>query len=469
MLSLKKIDKKSLLEFEDHLFLLVESDEDLRLEQLYYVDAIIVNSSEEALLKYVNTAVRTHYSPEIYLMPLYCVPHKGLHKKIIQSFDDAVSVHQLEDVTKSTKAIKSRISNVFQIQQFPDPETELLHKTLQYIYTRNTELTPIPDGNSVIHYQYPMLSRLVRGGKEGMELSVLRSGQQQGYLTAQIKDKVHLCYNCSSVHVNIRESCRSCGSIDLEAEDMIHHFQCAYVGRQSDFENPNNDELTCPKCHRVCRHIGIDYDKPSQVYHCNNCGDQFQDPNFSYLCMDCGDEHSIQHLQEFKINTYFISSKGEKIVLNGISRGNASEKTRLEDLKITGIYNYEVFSHFVRQEEVRVQKMNTKSVLARVILPAILINKLSRTNVIQLQLELSKELKTYVGDADMISSKSPSEYYILLTDTTAKKAQKIKNTVQYNVKELLRGNFKESGDFNIEVILEELGIRDPRMPNDKLN
>ena len=469
MLSLKRIDKKSLLEFEDHLFLVVETDAHLQLEQLYYVDAIIVNSSEEALLWHVIKAVRKHYSPEIYLMPVYCVPHKGLNSKVIKSFDDAVSLHQLEEVTKSTRAIKSKIDQIFQVQRFPDPETELLHKTLQYLFTRSSALTPIPDGKSSIHYQYPMLSTLVGDQGNGVELKILRKGTTEGLITAQIKDKVHLCYSCSSAHVNIRESCRSCGSIDLVAEDMIHHFQCAYVGRQSDFEQPDSDILTCPKCHRVCRHIGIDYDKPSQIYHCNNCGDQFQDANFTYRCMDCDDEHSIQHLQEFKINTYFLASKGERIVINGLSRGNAAEKSTLEDLKITGIYNYNVFAHFVRQEEARAQKLDIKSVLARIVLPGVLVNKLSHANVVQLQLELSKELKSYVGDADMVSSKSPHEYFLLLTDTTIEKAQKLKNTIQYNVKELLRGNFKELGELSIEVHLEVLGVRDPRMPNDKMN
>ena len=43
-----------------------------------------------------------------------------------------------------------------------------------------------------------------------------------------------------------RSGCRSCGSIHVASHQLIHHFDCSYLGRINEFEKDGT--IACPKC-----------------------------------------------------------------------------------------------------------------------------------------------------------------------------------------------------------------------------
>ena len=51
MLAINKINKQALIEYEDFLFMYVEEEEAFDSEKIFYVDAIIINSSETRLFE----------------------------------------------------------------------------------------------------------------------------------------------------------------------------------------------------------------------------------------------------------------------------------------------------------------------------------------------------------------------------------------------------------------------------------
>ena len=89
-------------------------------------------------------------------------------------------------------------------------------------------------------------------------------------LDRRLADKVHRCPNCAWHTLNFVEVCPRCRGIDIEIENVIHHFACAYVGAWSEFRH--GVDLVCPKCDEKLRHMGMDYEKPSDTYRCHACG-----------------------------------------------------------------------------------------------------------------------------------------------------------------------------------------------------
>ncbi|MEO1626676.1 MAG: hypothetical protein AAFV25_16085, partial [Bacteroidota bacterium] len=448
---------------------LIEKEGDAQLDQFYYVDAIIINSIEDEVFEKMLTGIRKHHNPHVYLKPIFAVSHKELSDRYIQCCDDTTDLVQFQRIAKQTRAINAKVEKLFQLQRFPSPDMEFLYKCLQYVYTRETPLLPVPNRYAKINYFFPFLSRQIQDNDSKRVLQILESAVFQGYLSPDPVDKIHLCNGCGSAHYNIRETCPSCGGIDLKSEDMIHHFQCAYVGPERDFfKDEYSDQMICPKCAKHVRHIGIDYDKPSQIYTCNSCNHHFQEAHFTYHCMDCGEVKEIQHLNEFSISNMSLTSKGTQLVLKGLPRVNAGVNAGEVTNELTGLYTYEVFQHLVRQEELRSQRNGRTSVSGHIQLPSEKINTLSTHELLNVQEELCKVLKSYVRETDMLSTRSPSDYYFLLTDSDVQRARELKKTIEFNFKQLLEGNFQEMA-FDIKVDLQVLGENRADLPDEDMN
>ncbi|MEM8909411.1 MAG: hypothetical protein AAGD05_16310, partial [Bacteroidota bacterium] len=349
MITLNSVGKQALVEYEDLLLMMVEEEAKFDASKLYYVDAIIINSPDVNLFSKVFAETRKHYDPEIYLKPIFAVQYEHLPATVLQCCDGITDLTQYQLVAQTTRQIKERTERLYLQQKFPSTEFGAMYKTLQFLYAREIDLVPIPDRSSRINYFFPFLSRQLDDVDGAKALEILRLAKQDGYLNEEdAVDKVHLCNNCQSAHHNIRETCKTCGSIDLKVEDLIHHFQCAYIGPESDFTQEYSDDLICPKCQKLLRHIGVDYDKPSHIYGCNTCGDFFQNPVFTYLCVDCHEVNDIRHLQEHNIKKLLLTSKGKHLVLSGLPRKSYEQDGSEE--AATGIYPFEIFQHFLKQE-----------------------------------------------------------------------------------------------------------------------
>ncbi len=465
MFALKSIDKKSLINYEDLLFVLIDKHENSDLSQLYYVDAIIINSINSEVYASVLSGIRKHYNPNIYLKPIFAVENENAPRLYQKCCDQLTDPYAYELIAERTRFINKRISKLFQLQRFPNPEKEFLYKILQFLYTRDAPLHPIPHRFSKINFHYPFLSWQFADSDVQKLLKIVETGKREGLLSSKLVDKIHMCNSCGSAHHNIRETCSSCQSIDLEVEDLIHHFQCAYVGPESDFKQPASDVLTCPKCSKVVRHIGIDYDKPSHIYRCRSCNASFQDAQYTYSCMDCNTIKDVRHLEEQGIEELYIASKGIQLVIRGFP--NSEETDEPVSNTVTGIYSWDVFQHLLKQEEARASQQKIKSILGRVAIFDDSINQLSSRDAGKLQNELARVLKSYMRDFDMICPKSLSQYYFILTNTTQQEAEKIKDMIAYNFGELLKGNIENSDpEINVELIQLDQTKDVPPSPSD---
>src|SRR5204863_524990 len=74
---------------------------------------------------------------------------------------------------------------------------------------------------------------------------LLEKWVEVGVLTPVLWDRIQVCPRCHGMP-RYRKGCRSCGSVKVTNERLIHHFACAHVAPVSDFEK--SGELVCPKC-----------------------------------------------------------------------------------------------------------------------------------------------------------------------------------------------------------------------------
>jgi len=92
--------------------------------------------------------------------------------------------------------------------------------------------------------------------------------------------KVLVCPKCKKSPV-VYYGCENCGSQDVQQDVLIHHYRCAYVGKQEEFGSPP----VCPKCRYVLT-PGSDFDKVKGANTCVSC-DHNSKREFVAMCSGC--------------------------------------------------------------------------------------------------------------------------------------------------------------------------------------
>ncbi len=127
-------------------------------------------------------------------------------------------------------------------------------------------------------------------------------------------ERVHLCPHCHSPRLLFMECCPKCKRSDIKQESVIHHFRCANVSPESTYEY--DGQLRCPKCRQYVRHIGVDYDRPADIYTCNSCGNTFLNADMRVYCRDCGKTSQPSDLSPHDINIYRFTDEGIRAIIN---------------------------------------------------------------------------------------------------------------------------------------------------------
>lgn len=151
--------------------------------------------------------------------------------------------------------------------------------TLRLAYSRAVAIEGVltPETRNVV--EYPLLG-LVASPRRQLELLA-----DAGLLHRRFFTRTQICGRCGSSRLNVFEACPSCGSADVKEEEIVHHYRCGAQEAQSHFMQ--GELLVCPKCHRILRHFGKDYDKPGVMVSCASCGASNSQPAVHFACLDC--------------------------------------------------------------------------------------------------------------------------------------------------------------------------------------
>ncbi len=154
---------------------------------------------------------------------------------------------------------------------------------------------------------YPLLDGFKR------PRSLLERLAQAGLLKRRFFDRLHVCGDCGSSRLAAREVCTGCESPRLRDEPLIHHYRCGYQGPRSQYEDERS--LVCPKCNRVLRHYGLDYDAPGHIKLCGQCGVSSSEPLVNFRCADCQRDTAGDDIGSIDWHHYDVTPAGEAAVI----------------------------------------------------------------------------------------------------------------------------------------------------------
>jgi GGDEF domain-containing protein len=355
----------SLVRAGGYAFRLLEAGSNLQVELLRGVDAVIVDCEHATTPLDAVETIRAHTDRAIYLKPVFLLKEKKLGERARR---DRNVLHALTDGSvRSLDRLGGAVSTIGDVQaqganftraHSVSFEDQVLTKVLRYLASRDLEtVDPLPSRSSKLGYAYPIADVSYSFKREHKALRALDIAEEEGLLAGNFVDAWYVCSNCSESCIHPREVCPECNTSDLEEEDLVHHFRCAYVGPLSDFvDKPNLGELVCPKCERILNHVGVDYDKPSSIFTCRN-GHTSQNPPVVAKCFTCGTDTRAERLTKRTFKRFDLTPKGKEKARTGVM-ANVRE---LNDLD--GVIEFDIFETMLRYEVERARATNHESAL----------------------------------------------------------------------------------------------------------
>jgi hypothetical protein len=442
------------IEVDNLIFHKIESYSSLRFEQLIGYDALILDAQDLTFVRFLIRKLRAHFNPEYFLKPIFLLNPRETQDPIIKNLSDGIifSIDQVKDVSNLVKQIYFRSTQLDHAAP-PSFEGQIMKKVLDYMYTRDVKsLTPHVDMNSAIGYTWPEISVNFESHEESQAMEILEWAEKEGFIWPDFQDRIYLCNNCSCGYLMYREVCPHCNSANINSEDLVHHFPCAHVAPLSDFKNKVDNTLVCPKCSKSLRHIGVDYDKPSVINHCNSCDKSFQDFYIKAKCLSCRQDVDVQLLISKAIFNYKLTKKGRAVAVNGIFSTNSE----LEDIFGTiGMETYKVMMHY-QLERVR-NNPSLKSYMAVYVYENIfeLYNRIGNKAYRKLLEDVISIMREGILTSDYICIENPSTIHVCLNDVDLHHVQFMDRNLTHKLKKMIRDNFN-GFDLSVRSSFEQL-------------
>jgi hypothetical protein len=396
------------------------------------IDAIVVKNDQ--LIKKIVS------NDQLYLLPLF------VEKPTIHTNDGIYEANNSASILSKIDVIKASIEG-YAKNTFPDdPNERLLIKTLRYLISRHKSLSPQHTRISKIGFIYPLIED-ISVEKDPIQISkILDVFSKDGFFRTKIIDKVNICYGCAGSYLNFSECCTKCNSLDLKTEELVHHFRCAYVGPYSDFIS--EDRLMCPKCNHQLKHIGIDYDKPSEIHTCNTCNHKSQETKMKATCVDCKMENELEQLLTYDIKDYTPTEKAVEYT----KKEHNSDKFILNEKENDSIILPLGAFNMIKSHETKRKYIDGKSSYeVSLSISQNILEKLNQKLKDSLTQELASIVNPYLKQSDISTVNNNYQINLLLIEYTKEEEIKIIDILNYNLNKMLNDN----GWGNQESILIE--------------
>lgn len=444
---MKEVTEKDILKHDSFEFIRIHEQSNYSLELFMAYDSIIIDSGNRDFVEKLVRSIRTHNQSDVYLKPIFLLKSSRVEDPLISNLIDGVifSIDQLELISDYVKQILLRI-NDFVFTKSISLEAEIISRIIYFMVSRdNSELFAYLYLNSGLGYIYPEASIYFIPRDEHNLLDILTTAEQEGLFTSEFNDRIYLCTNCETGILSYREVCPKCNSANSKAEDLVHHFSCAYVGPISDFKNTIDDELNCPKCNKFLNHIGVDYDKPALLHTCNKCGHKYQDYHVKAKCITCHHDNDVENLVPRSILNYYLTKKGRHVAHHGFI------STSKDFNEIPGTVNFDVFKTMLEYEIERLKQNDATSNIAylKISNAGELYSRIGIDRQKILITEMIKILRKNLRSSDFIAFYNASSLILSLNEIPTKIADNILHDIVKLTTTLLKKNFK-----NIQVDID---------------
>lgn len=448
--------KDSKIDFDNLLFYFIESNSSFRIEHLMGYDAVVLDAQDEQFALQILKSFRAHRNPEYYLKPVLLVNTQQSKNPFISQLCDGI-LNSMDALPQHSPQVRDIFLKTTQLDSsIPDTdEARIIKKVFDYMFTRGIKsLVPYPDQQSSIGYTWPVLSVNFVSHEEARALQIMEWAEKEQLVVPEFIDRVYLCGNCSSGFLLYREVCPHCSSANVQAEDIIHHFPCAHVGPVDDFRKQAGDMLVCPKCRKALRHIGVDYDKPSIVNHCQSCDKSFQDLYIKAKCVCCSNDTEVQYLISHNINEYKISSKGASVATGALLLYSAKH------LSLNGAVPFDAFKMMVHYQLERVR--NTPYMKS--FLMTLKFEKISQLKDIigiksyeKLLENIVSLVRQHIQSPDFISVKDYNVLMICINDLNPSETVVLQENISSHICEMVKDNIT-GFDLQCKTVLQPITI-----------
>lgn len=300
----------------------------LRVKGIVRIDSVAEIKGEDFDVIYIEDTNQSHYelsyqlqqlstfkSYKCFLKPMFLAPslknRVTYHNTIIDGY---AATPDQKDMNERVDEIYERLAKIdtFEISEVRSSSYIYFLKLCKYAISRgmftftNTVEEAYAQGHSALYVA--KRNNIVHNLNEDF-IKFNHTLLELGYATVKsFEERIHLCPKCSGSHLFYMETCPQCGSSNLKDEPVLHHFRCANISPESSYAY--SGELRCPKCHRFLRHIGVDYDRPSNVYNCRQCNHTFMHTRMKVYCSTCNSKFSPAELLANDIYTYEYTPDG---------------------------------------------------------------------------------------------------------------------------------------------------------------
>lgn len=392
--------------------------------------------------------IRSHAEMHVYLKPVFWVSVGDPESKVEAHVDGTWRYDDDQEIPApllDRAAVINRGIATLQ-QSGASGESSMELRILRFMATRQNEFSPYRTANNTDGFVYPRLWPLLpRGGNELVQ--ILSTFEGRRLVTGTFFMRQHACQSCHCGFLNFQETCPECGSANIETDDLVHHFRCAYTGPMHEFDVEKGQRV-CPKCDRKLKQIGVDYDKPSLVHTCRRCNEQFQDPYVETTCHRCGRTHPPEQQNVREIKKYEITALGKETAIHGLS---STFRSSLE--RESRVLDYPTFQVIVESEAARIERYqrHTSSLLL-----------IRLTGLQELRIELGNRVEEVIGGmatafadtvrtSDYLAARGESLYLFLLTETDTEGARRAGERLYENVQGVLDENLSHPPQLKTEV------------------
>lgn len=385
------------------------------------VDGIVVDS--ELLLKEVLK------DDNLYLRPLFYLG------KTARQCDGQVASVTDPQIRARLEVLLPALKEYEEMGLPDENKDRLLVKIFRYLISRKQSLNAFNSRLSSIGYAYSLVEDMSIESDPLHIIKHLNECAHQAYFTKQVVDKINICYDCQGSYLNFGECCTKCNSLDLKSEELVHHFRCAYVGPQSDFVK--NEKLICPKCDHQLKHIGIDYDKPSEIHTCRSCNHSSQETKMKAKCVDCRKENELDQLVTIEISDYKITEKARALASQSNKVNSFKPMVENEHSVLVNIGAFQLIKSHEKRKDKRPEIDSFHMVIS---VDNNLLSQLNSGLQLSLLEELSTIIKPYLLDNDLLSIDTTNNINGLLIDYDENGIPELIDVLNYNLNKMLNDN-----------------------------
>ncbi|MBI5142428.1 MAG: hypothetical protein HZA20_09620 [Nitrospirae bacterium] len=398
-------------------------------------NGVVLDATDTDAARVILKRLRTFDLNNIYLKPVFLISHEGVKDASLLALSDGeIDPAVMSKIGYRMKNLQDRISRL-ELIKTESFEMYVMMKMLRFLYTREMVMEPVLDSCSRVGYSFPLVSVNFDREDQHRVFSIIDMAEHETLIEGTFVDRIHLCDKCFSGFLNFREACPKCGGPNLKTEDLVHHFTCAYVGPESDFRKQEGADMICPKCGRLVRHIGVDYDKPATLNFCNTCNEKFQDPKVRAFCFNCKNDTLVENLIEKDVKSYRLTSKGEHAAIYGVT-------ISMKDvIRIPGLVDMGIFNKYIEYEVERFKRVARNGCVAHlhfVNFYDLYVRGVTREKIFP---EIIEIIKGSIRPSDMISYLDEATLLFFFTDTPLEAASIPVERLKANLLKLIHDNF----------------------------